>query len=96
MTTATETTSIHPFEAAGLGKAPFRYVGTAVQEIGVDGRRVLGHVGGATVTTKPGGTCAYCGTYIVNMFDIESADGNRFTAGVRRPKPSIVSVASDR
>jgi hypothetical protein len=36
---------------------------------------------GIAVTTKPGGTCDYCGTYIVNMFQVESADGRRFKVG---------------
>lgn len=76
MTTAT----IHPFEKAGLGKAPFRYVGIEAQEIS-HGERVIGSVGGCAVTTKPGGTCAYCGQYIVNMFVVESADGQRFHVG---------------
>jgi hypothetical protein len=71
---------LHPFEARGLGKAPFKFVGLAHQEIAY-GERVLGHVGGCTMTTKPGGTCAYCGTYITNMYNIESADGVKFHVG---------------
>jgi hypothetical protein len=72
--------AIHPFEKAGLGKAPFRLVGEVYQEISY-GRRVIGSIGGATVTTTPGGTCEYCGQYIINMFRVESADGNRFVVG---------------
>lgn len=75
-----QATHIHCFEAAGLGKAPFRYTGVEYQDVSY-GQRVIGTVGGATVTTKPGGTCAFCGTYIVNMFGVESADGNRFHVG---------------
>ncbi len=71
---------IHPFEKAGLGKAPFRYVGMIDQDIRY-GERVIGSVGGVEITTKPGGTCAYCGTYIVSMFQVESSDGNRFHVG---------------
>jgi|ERR1700738_1102613 len=74
------TTAIHPFEKAGLGKAPFRYVGVEAQEMS-QGRRVLGSVGGCEVSTTPGGTCAYCSHYILNMFIVESADGNRFHVG---------------
>lgn len=33
---------------------------------------------GNGATTKPGGTCDYCGTYI---FNVESTDGNRFHVG---------------
>jgi len=74
------TTAMHPFERAGLGKAPFRYVGIEAQEIS-HGERVIGSVGGCQVTTQPGGTCAYCGHYIVNMFMVESAEGRRFHVG---------------
>ena len=73
-------TATHPFEQRGLGQAPFRYVGIEAQEMS-HGVRVLGSVGGCEVTTKPGGTCAYCGQYIVNMFNVESADGQRFHVG---------------
>ena len=79
MTTETQT-EVHPFEARGLGKAPFRYVGLQYQEISY-GERVIGNVGGCAMTTKPGGTCAYCHAYIVNMFNVESSDGNRFHVG---------------
>jgi len=78
MNTTAET--LHPFEARGLGKAPFRYVGMEHQEISY-GQRVIGSAGGIPITTKPGGTCAYCHTYIVNMFQVESSDGNRFHVG---------------
>jgi len=71
---------IHCFEAAGLGKAPFRYVGMENQNIAY-GERVIGNIGGVAITTKPGGTCDYCGTYIINIFVVESADGNRFKVG---------------
>lgn len=71
---------VHPFEKAGLGKAPFQYVGMVYQEIS-HGQRVVGSVGGCEMTTKPGGSCAFCGKYIVNMFDVESADGHRFHVG---------------
>ncbi len=72
--------NIHPFERAGLGKAPFRYTGMEDQNI-QHGERVLGHVGGCTMLTKKGGTCAYCGTYIVNMYNVTSSDGFRFHVG---------------
>lgn len=74
---ATET--IHCFEAAGLGKAPFSYAGMVVQDISYGMRNIT--VGGVQCQTKPGGTCQYCGTYIVNMFNVESADGKQFHVG---------------
>ena len=74
------TETIHVFEQRGLGKAPFKFIGMEHQEIRY-GERVLGTIGGVTFTTKPGGTCDNCGMYIVNMFNIESADGKRFHVG---------------
>lgn len=72
--------TIHAFERAGLGKAPFRFVGMGQQNRAY-GEVVVGHVDGFAVTTKPGGTCAFCGTAIQNLFGIESADGRRFHVG---------------
>lgn len=45
------------------------------------GQAVVGHAGGIPITTKPGGSCAYCGTYIVHMFNVRSADGKVFHVG---------------
>lgn len=73
-------TTIHPFEKAGLGKAPFHYVGMVEQEMKY-GERVIGSVGGIEITTKPGGTCEFCGHYILNIFMVESSDGKRFKVG---------------
>ena len=78
--TTTTATKIHAFEQAGLGKAPFRYVGMLHQEISY-GERVIGSAGGIPITTKPGGTCDYCGKYIVNIFNVESSDGHKFHVG---------------
>jgi hypothetical protein len=70
--------TVHVFERAGLGKAPFRFVGAVAQDIG-HGVRYLDR--SMNLTTKPGGTCAFCGQYILNMYDVESADGRRFHVG---------------
>lgn len=72
-------TTVHCFEKAGLGKAPFRYIGMVDQNIKYG--QATGTINGIEFSTKPGGSCAYCGTYIVNMFNVESADGNRFHVG---------------
>ena len=77
----TTETAIHPFEKAGLGKAPFRYVGAIDQPTNRDGSVIIGHIGGCHVETKPGGTCDYCGLAIINMFRVRSADGNTFKVG---------------
>jgi hypothetical protein len=82
-TAATETT-VHPFERAGLGKAPFRFDGMAQQDL-CYGEVMLNRAEyertGIALTTKRGGTCAYCGAAIVNMCNIVSADGKRFHVG---------------
>ncbi len=84
-TTNTETSSpstVHPFTAAGLGQAPFRYIGAEVQDLCYGQAVIAGRDGiGPMVTTKPGGTCAYCGNYILNMFNVKSADGKVFHVG---------------
>jgi hypothetical protein len=85
---------IHPFEAAGLGKAPFRYVGMEFQDISYGQRNVA--IGGVECQTKPGGTCAYCGQYIVNMFRVASADGQEFHVGcdcIRKVDAKLVKLA---
>lgn len=51
-TTIEET--VHCFERAGLGKAPFRYIGIVDQVMSGD-NRVIGSIGGCQVETKPGG-----------------------------------------
>ena len=83
-TTKTEAETVHTFERSGLGKAPFRYVGQIWQDIAY-GEVVLNRAEwdatGIRASTKPGGTCDYCGAYILNMFQIESADGKRFKVG---------------
>ncbi len=72
--------AMHPFERSGLGKAPFRFVGAVQQDIRY-GEACVGVVNGVEIMTKKGGTCAHCGTYIVNMFDVMSSDGKRFHVG---------------
>jgi hypothetical protein len=63
-------TLIHPFEKAGLGKAPFRFVGME--------EKVITHPDG---TTQAGGSCQYCSTGIRYLFNIKSADGHTFHVG---------------
>lgn len=63
--------AIHAFEKAGLGKAPFQYLGSE--------RKTYQACHGAPV--QPGGACAYCGTGIVDCCNLISADGKRFHVG---------------
>jgi len=83
-TQTAEAATIHPFQRAGLGLAPFRYIGQVHQDIAY-GQAVVNsaefRAGGVMVTTKPGGTCAYCGNGILNMFNVKSADGKTFHVG---------------
>lgn len=85
MENTSSSTPVHPFESAGLGKAPFRFVGMIHQnvETTMDGQEMVcvGQVNGVPVYTKPGGTCAFCGTHIVNMYEVESSDRIRFHVG---------------
>jgi len=61
---------LHLFERAGLGKAPFKFVGMSEKRFpNGDG------------TFKPGGSCDYCGTGILYEFHLRSADGKTFKVG---------------
>jgi hypothetical protein len=77
--------TVHKFERAGLGKAPFRFVGvTDADSYGsssVSGMSVVGTIGGCEVSTRIGGTCDYCGKAITDIYRIESSDGKRFNVG---------------
>lgn len=69
--------TIHPFEAAGLGHAPFRFVAVEhrVGPINLGGGHFVGAPG------QPMGTCDYCGTGIADCCIIRSADGKQFIVG---------------
>jgi hypothetical protein len=69
--TQPELTSDHPFERAGLGKAPFRFAG--VEE------KTYCACPGADV--QPGGSCQYCGNGIRYCFWVKSADDKLFYVG---------------
>jgi len=67
----------HRFQTAGLGIAPFRYVGFSERRGPIklaDGSEI-GSPG------QPMGTCAYCGQGIAICCEIVSADGKRFIVG---------------
>lgn len=60
----------HAFELAGLGRAPFRFMRVTINKVSYpDG------------TSKPGGSCDYCGTAILNEFWIRSQDGKESKVG---------------
>jgi hypothetical protein len=62
---------VHPFEKAGLGKAPFTFTGLQ--------RVTFQAAPGAPV--QVGGSCDYCATGIVLHFFIRSSDGKSFKVG---------------
>jgi hypothetical protein len=62
---------VHPFERAGLGKGPFRCIGMTENWYPLgDG------------TSKPGGSCDFCGTGIAYQYLIRSSDGKQFKVGI--------------
>jgi len=63
--------TIHAFEVAGLGKAPFKFTGMS--------EKVYQACHGAPV--QPGSVCDYCGTAIRYEFWIKSADQKTFKVG---------------
>lgn len=61
----------HAFEKAGLGLAPFRYVGMHEKV----------YVAFPGAPEQPAGTCQYCGNGIRYCCNIRSADGKEFIVG---------------
>lgn len=72
---------VHKFEAAGLGKAPFRVLGVCEKR----GPIKVGERDGVEVWSgspgQPMGSCDFCGTGIAECWEIGSADGRRFIVG---------------
>lgn len=66
-----ENRAAHPFERAGLGVAPFKFVGMV--------EKTYQACHGAPI--QPGASCDYCGTGIRYCCQIVSADGKRFVVG---------------
>jgi hypothetical protein len=63
--------TVHKFEAAGLGRAPFEVVGAHVEKYQA--------CPGAPV--QPGACCDFCGTGIMNVYLVRSACGCTFKVG---------------
>jgi len=61
----------HPFEAANLGKAPFKFCGMHEKV----------YVAYPGAPAQPAGTCCYCGMGIKYCCSIQSADGKKFIVG---------------
>ena len=69
--TTTTATKFHKFEKAGLGAAPYRYLGFTVETYQA--------CHGAPI--QVGTSCDYCGTGIKDTFHFRSADGKSFKVG---------------
>jgi hypothetical protein len=64
----------HPFEAAGLGKAPYRFAGVT--------REVFQAIpGDPSCPVQAGASCDYCPAAIMFAFWFVSSDGQRFKVG---------------
>lgn len=90
--------TIHPWEKAGLGRAPFQWLRVSrrvgpIRYIGKDGLEIQVGAPG-----QPMGCCAYCGEGIAECHEICSADGKRFIVGcdcVRRVSAPGSKVLTD-
>ena len=69
--------TLHPFEEAGLGKAPFKFVGHERRVGPID----LGEGRSVGAPGQPMGTCDHCGMGIADCYHVESSDGKRFVVG---------------
>lgn len=70
-TTTTDSSKVHPFERAGLGVAPFRFVGWHESKF-------QAHPG---APVRAGSSCDYCPQAIMIVCVIEDANGKRFKVG---------------
>ncbi len=68
---------VHVFEAAGLGKAPYRFTGVETKVGPID----MGNGVTCGAPGQPMGCCQYCSTGILYCFWLESADGKKFYVG---------------
>ena len=78
------TITVHPFEAAKLGVAPFRYVGMfSLPSASLAAQNVDAYNNAlASIPRDIGaGSCCYCGMYITHNFIIKSSCGRRFVVG---------------
>ena len=71
---------LHPFEAAGLGRAPFRVVRLETREDRASDNAERKSAG-KMYTDNHCTSCDYCSTAIYNAYHIRSADGRTFKVG---------------
>jgi hypothetical protein len=75
------TPRLHPWEKAGLGKAPFRWLGVEVKYGPIRIARADGTTLEIGAPGQPMGSCAFCGQGIAECHSIASADGKEFIVG---------------
>lgn len=73
-------TKVHKFELAGLGTAPYAYLG------------IRENMFKAGDVIKPGGSCDYCGAGIRYEYWLRGADGRTFKVG----SDCVLKTCSDR
>ena len=71
---------VHPFELAGLGKAPFKFVGSYT-DIGPKKWVENGVQCESGAPGQPMGACDFCGTGIAYCFQVKSSDGTTSVVG---------------
>ena len=76
-----DTTHVHKFEIAGLGQAPFQFIGMTESRGPIRHANPDGTVTEIGAPGQPMGTCAYCGQGIAYLCAIRSADGRTFVVG---------------
>lgn len=89
MTTTDDTTATvktHPFTTAGMGPAPFRFVGAcSIPSNWLAGENPSAY--NAALSALPRhlkgglGTCCHCGMAIMNVFIVRNADGDEYGVG---------------
>ena len=70
----TSSDRIHVWEAAGLGKAPYKFLGMTEEKF-------QAVPGDPSCPIQPGTSCDYCPMAIMNAFWFRSADGKEFKVG---------------
>jgi hypothetical protein len=88
---------VHPFEAAGLGRAPYRVVGVTEGERGPR-RSTDPKTGITTEVGAPGqllSVCAFCSQPIAEVWIVADAGGSRFTVGCKCVEKTDAKLASD-
>jgi len=77
-------TNIHRFEIAGLGKAPFRFIGIVSLPSPTLAEQNPSAYNAALCAIPPGigcGTCAFCGMALVHNAIVQDVCGKRFVVG---------------